>query len=179
MLRKIENINIKFIPHIFTKGHVQLVVGRNIYEYKKLRVDKNEYQDILTGCYTQPFKFTAGDKVYWLFEEAFFKDNDGLGPDDVKALILSRQRMQQQRIKRAKTITAAPELKEKLRRGVIPDDTKLLIWQRDSGKCVKCGLQSELQFDHIIPISVGGASTPENLQILCGRCNRIKSASIV
>jgi 5-methylcytosine-specific restriction endonuclease McrA len=40
-------------------------------------------------------------------------------------------------------------------------------------------LQSEFQYDHIIPVSVRGGSTEDNLQILCGPCNRRKGASIV
>jgi 5-methylcytosine-specific restriction endonuclease McrA len=64
-------------------------------------------------------------------------------------------------------------------RPAIPDDVKLFVWQRGQGACVKCGSNVELQFDYVIPVSLGGASTPENLQILCGPCNRTKSNSIV
>ncbi|MFC5731548.1 MULTISPECIES: HNH endonuclease [Nocardioides] len=32
-----------------------------------------------------------------------------------------------------------------------------------------------LEVDHIVPVSKGGLSTPENLQTLCWRCNRRKS----
>ena len=32
-----------------------------------------------------------------------------------------------------------------------------------------------LEVDHIVPLSRGGLSTPENLQTLCWRCNRSKS----
>jgi hypothetical protein len=32
-----------------------------------------------------------------------------------------------------------------------------------------------LEVDHIVPVSRGGLSTPENLQTLCWRCNRTKS----
>jgi len=180
MLSKIENINIYLEPHIFSsKGHVKIVLGRKIYEYKKFRLNNIEFRNFLLDCHSSPSKFTADGKVYWLFAGSFYKDNENLEEEDVRALIIARKRMQQQRIKRAKTITAGPELSEKLRRGVIPDDTKMLVWQRDRGKCVKCGSQSELQYDHIIPVATGGASSPKNLQILCGKCNRTKSVSVV
>ena len=53
----------------------------------------------------------------------------------------------------------------------IPKWIRLRVWDRDKGRCVKCGNYKNLQFDHIIPISKGGASTIENLQILCSKCN--------
>jgi 5-methylcytosine-specific restriction endonuclease McrA len=63
-------------------------------------------------------------------------------------------------------------------RGAIPDDLKQYVWQRDAGRCRHCGGQYELQYDHIIPVTIGGAMTPENLQILCGPCNRRKGAGL-
>jgi 5-methylcytosine-specific restriction endonuclease McrA len=63
-------------------------------------------------------------------------------------------------------------------RGAIPDDLKQFVWLRDGGRCRHCGNQYELQYDHIIPVAMGGATTTENLQILCGPCNRRKSAGL-
>jgi mannosyltransferase OCH1-like enzyme len=60
----------------------------------------------------------------------------------------------------------------------IPDDIKQFVWQRDKGKCVRCGKQENLEFDHIIPFSKGGSSTARNLQLLCTECNRDKSDKI-
>ena len=45
------------------------------------------------------------------------------------------------------------------------------VWERDGGRCVRCGAQQELQYDHIIPLSRGGADTAENLQLLCAPCS--------
>ena len=45
---------------------------------------------------------------------------------------------------------------------------------RAKGRCAACGIgRSEAAFhvDHIIPRSLGGETTPENLQALCSRCN--------
>lgn len=119
------------------------------------------------------------DEIYWLFDGKFYKDTENLSADEVKALLLTRKRMRKARINRAKTIASTPEMPvEGMRRGFIPEDVRLLVWERDAGQCTRCGSRNELQFDHIIPFSLGGSSTPDNLQILCGSCNRAKSNSV-
>lgn len=58
------------------------------------------------------------------------------------------------------------------------------IKKRDKHTCRNCAvsLAAEphllLEVDHIIPVSKGGLSTPENLQTLCWRCNRTKSNKV-
>ena len=64
------------------------------------------------------------------------------------------------------------------KREPIPQDIKDKVWNRDGGKCVLCGSQYNLEFDHIIPFSKGGATSYRNLQLLCETCNRKKSDSI-
>src|SRR3990172_7745496 len=64
-------------------------------------------------------------------------------------------------------------------RETIPDDVKMYVWKRDGGKCLKCGSQEKLEFDHIIPLSKGGSNTARNIQLLCEKCNRSKRDSIV
>ena len=64
------------------------------------------------------------------------------------------------------------------KREPIPEDVKFEVWRRDGGKCVICGSQKNLEFDHIIPFSKGGSSTARNLQLLCQDCNRHKSDKI-
>lgn len=60
----------------------------------------------------------------------------------------------------------------------IPQDVMDRVWNRDGGMCVKCGSMQNLEFDHIIPHSKGGANTYRNLQLLCEKCNRDKSNKI-
>ncbi|GAA5057917.1 TerD family protein [Nocardia callitridis] len=60
----------------------------------------------------------------------------------------------------------------------ISQEVKAEVWQRDGGKCVECGDGHYLEFDHIIPLSRGGATSATNLQILCRSCNRTKGARI-
>lgn len=52
------------------------------------------------------------------------------------------------------------------------------VWYRDDGKCVMCDATDYLEFDHIIPRSKGGATSVNNLQLLCRRCNSQKSDRI-
>jgi hypothetical protein len=62
---------------------------------------------------------------------------------------------------------------------LIPTSVKLEVWKRDKGKCVKCGSQDNLHFDHIIPYSKGGSSLViENIQILCACHNIAKKDKI-
>lgn len=59
------------------------------------------------------------------------------------------------------------------------------IKERDRHACLQCGVSVAaephllLEVDHIMPVSRGGLSTPENLQTLCWRCNRSKGAKVV
>lgn len=61
----------------------------------------------------------------------------------------------------------------------IPDRVKIFVWRRDQGRCVKCGDNENLEYDHIIPVSKGGSNTERNLQLLCMQCNRSKGSDIV
>jgi hypothetical protein len=62
---------------------------------------------------------------------------------------------------------------------LIPTSVKLEVWKRDKGRCVKCGSQDNLHFDHIIPYSKGGSSlVAENIQVLCARHNIEKKDKI-
>jgi hypothetical protein len=68
--------------------------------------------------------------------------------------------------------------KEKHRSRHITEQVKNAVWRRDEGKCVQCGSNESLEFDHIIPHSKGGANTKRNIQLLCESCNRKKSDKI-
>jgi hypothetical protein len=104
----------------------------------------------------------------------------GLDADEVHALLVSEQQRKRGRIARAQAMAAMgmqPQDQAR-RRDVIPTMLKQMVWMRDGGRCRQCGAQAELQFDHIIPVAMGGSSAAENLQSLCGPCNRRKSAGL-
>jgi len=81
-----------------------------------------------------------------------------------------------QQIQRQLNALKNTELAEIERRERISDDVRMFVWQRDQGKCVKCGNNERLEFDHIIPVVKGGSNTERNIQLLCERCNREKGA---
>jgi len=64
------------------------------------------------------------------------------------------------------------------KRPPIPSVIKQAVWKRDGGRCVECGTRKNLQFDHIIPLALGGANTLENIQLLCKECNMGKGVAI-
>jgi hypothetical protein len=63
-------------------------------------------------------------------------------------------------------------------RASIPRHVQREVWRRDQGRCVVCGTQERLEFDHIIPVSKGGANTVRNIELRCEHHNRSKGATI-
>jgi len=62
---------------------------------------------------------------------------------------------------------------------VIPSWVKQAVYKRDKGRCVICGADDELHFDHDLPYSLGGTGmSPQNIRILCARHNLSKGARI-
>lgn len=61
----------------------------------------------------------------------------------------------------------------------IPDNVKVIVWQRDGAKCVRCGATEYLEYDHIIPFSKGGSNSEMNIQLLCRKCNLAKGGELV
>ena len=64
------------------------------------------------------------------------------------------------------------------KRPPIPREVVDAVYRRDGARCVYCGSTENLQIDHIIPFSKGGATSLENLQLLCQKCNLEKSNKI-
>lgn len=52
------------------------------------------------------------------------------------------------------------------------------IFDRDGHICTTCGSENNLSIDHVLPVSMGGDSSDNNLQTLCFSCNSSKSNKI-
>lgn len=53
------------------------------------------------------------------------------------------------------------------------------IKSRKTARCFYCGIRaasSQIEFDHIVPLSKGGRHAADNLCVACQTCNRMKSA---
>lgn len=93
------------------------------------------------------------------------------------ALARELQRRKSRQLERAKDRLAVDGVIGP-RREPIPREIRRAVFDREGGCCVECGSRFDLQYDHIIPFAHGGATSVQNLQILCGDCNREKSDSI-
>lgn len=120
----------------------------------------------------------AGPRQWWWFAERFYCESENYTAKDVKALALERERRKTRVLGRAHDLMAIGANGGLRPRDPIPEDVKRVVFRRDGGRCVNCGSNELIQFDHIIPYSMGGSSTPENLQVLCANCNREKSGSL-
>ena len=72
------------------------------------------------------------------------------------------------------------ERREKLPRKTYKSADKMRFWQSRSGICICCAQPIEehqfnaAQLDHILPLSIGGTDTDENLALAHDGCNRSK-----
>ena len=80
-------------------------------------------------------------------------------------------------------------LYERRLRHPISDSVRWAVFERDGGRCQICGVKLHpkiewdtryeqriraFQVDHKVPLSKGGTSHIDNLQAVCGPCNRSK-----
>ena len=68
----------------------------------------------------------------------------------------------------------------RVERGRVSNAMRFSIYRRDGYRCRYCGASgnyTNLEIDHIYPISKGGKSEYSNLQTLCHRCNKAKGSS--
>lgn len=69
---------------------------------------------------------------------------------------------------------------KRVERAKVSNELRQEIFERDGYTCVNCGStkKESLEIDHIMPISKGGKTEPDNLQTLCHNCNIRKGNDI-
>ena len=103
--------------------------------------------------------------------------------EDIKQAVLKKERKKMIERETLDELIEAGKIfniytKKEGNRTTIPMDIASAVWNRDGGKCCFCSSKKNLEFDHIIPVSKGGATTFSNLQLLCKSCNITKSNNI-
>ncbi|MEQ8834926.1 MAG: HNH endonuclease signature motif containing protein [Miltoncostaeaceae bacterium] len=164
----------------FAAGYLRrsLVVGRRLFP----PVSRGRYRAMMAEQVERPVEVGRQERwVWWLYADRVWRDDEGLTGEQVMALVAERERRRRRRIDRAVDLMHAERAGQAPpagRREHIPEVLRREVFRRDGGRCTGCGTDELLQFDHIIPVALGGASTPENLQLLCAECNREKSDSL-
>ncbi len=178
MLRKdnsgcFKKSGIIFPSYCFISGNLQMEKSLSSFKYKRiLKIQEEEPYMLMED--------EERNKKWWMFKGEFYWENDGLTALQVKALAMEKLVKKEKKINRAVSMLENNMYDNNQHiREHIPDDVKIFVWNRDGGKCVKCGSNQNIEFDHIIPVSKGGSSTARNIQILCEPCNRSKSDSLI
>jgi 5-methylcytosine-specific restriction endonuclease McrA len=149
--------------------------GRKVME---LHWSRSQVEAALQTQTSEPVLMCCdGRRNLWHYLDGFWWDDDGLDAEDVKALVLQRKRQKEQKLHSARSLMRAEE-NGRPTRAHITDELRRAVYERDGGACVMCGSNFNIQYDHLLPVALGGATTVENLQILCADCNRRKSDSI-
>jgi hypothetical protein len=177
-MRADNNAHLVVLPSSFDglfTGRYAIKSGKRIldgrWKKKAITVVRSEQK-------TTPVKMLReGRRTLWYFHDKFYWDTDDLEVEDVKALVRRRERGLKQELQTAHSLMRAEANGRPARVGT-PTDVRRAVFERDGGRCVECGSNFDLQYDHILPVALGGATSVENLQILCADCNRRKSDSI-
>jgi 5-methylcytosine-specific restriction endonuclease McrA len=162
------------LPRMF-KGRYALQSGKRVLD---VRWKRPAYEAVKAAQQDNPAAMLRdGRRTLWYFHDCFYWEDEGLDADDVKALVYQRERRSQQKLQTARSLMRADQ-DGRPTRIPIPSEIRRAVFERDGGRCVECNSNFDLQYDHVLPVALGGATTVENLQLLCADCNRRKSDSL-
>ncbi len=142
----------------------------------------DKYNSLNPLVLESPFTSTQkeGYPRFWLFHNCLVETTGIFQSEEERSLIVKE--VVWKREKRFDRLSKLAQVDKSIQRAshreIIPEDVRMFVWQRDQGRCVQCASKENLEFDHIIPVSKGGANTARNIQLLCERCNRTKKDTI-
>ena len=176
MFKKVANGQFRSTGIIFTKYHFHVGKlkssrGYSPSQYQKFVGDQKQIPVALMDD-------LRNGNHYWAYQGEFYVENENFTAQEIQALVFEKKRKKERRVRKAVTLMEQESNLSNRERILIPDDVKIFVWKRDGGKCVKCGSNENIEFDHIIPFSLGGGNSARNLQLLCESCNREKGNSL-
>ena len=123
---------------------------------------------------------SIGSWQYCLYRGNIYKfDRAGYSDEEAVLQIIDLEDRERKRFERLKhQLSVASTMDGQAAREPIPEQVRIAVWRRDSGKCARCGSRERLEYDHIIPLSKNGSNTERNIELLCEQCNRQKSGNI-
>ena len=164
---------------------------------REIRLDLPVMSDVLVSQHERPTNMSSSAIFHkrlptsdeylavFLFKNQIFAAETEYVEDtsEEEALLLIKQKVYSDdaKLKRLRQEVDAMErvmVQVENKRKPIPETTKLIVYGRDEGKCVRCGSSQNLHFDHIIPVAKGGGNAENNIQLLCEYCNLQKSDRI-
>ena len=145
--------------------------------YEKNKAERDEVGAVRVG--TEGGGVSGGGRDLWWTPSGLFWTDPDMTADQVKLLVEDRKRRTDHKVDRLQKRAEHGESASGQRRESIPSDVRISVYERDGGRCANCGIDKDLQYDHIIPVAKGGGNSAENVQLLCGDCNRQKSDHIV
>jgi len=153
----------------------RLLIGKEVHSLGRMT---SEEWMIYVDQEIPVYLIKVASRTYWYRKQEVWWEDEGLNANQVYALILVKKENDTRRVDRATARVAHGLESDTSTRRPISDEVKQFVFVRDGGECVTCGSATEIQFDHIILIALGGSSEPENLQVLCGPCNRRKGSNL-
>ena len=159
-----------FTQYIFSNGNSTVTYSDD--DYKRCLENQNKAPTLVMID-------ESSNKRWWMYKNEFYWEDENYSKKEVNALIFEREHKKKKKINKAISLMSQEKIPNKNKREIVPEDVRLYVWNRDGGRCVKCGSQKKIEYDHIIPVSKGGSNTARNIQILCEECNRSKGDSLV
>lgn len=128
------------------------VIGRGASAIWNSLLLEGSRSDVIAASDRQPQHIPGSfrNRTVWLYRGEVFSAEPSLTTGETAALIFQQEVRKARAIKRALAAVNV-ERDDAGKRVPIPDEVKLFVWQRDQGRCVKCGEAANLEFDHVIP----------------------------
>ncbi|MCL2773745.1 MAG: HNH endonuclease [Oscillospiraceae bacterium] len=158
--------------------------------YRKMGLEVTENNDLILGIFNpidEKFVNTSAEDFLYNFItvsilKGHFQGNKGYSLD----MLPSYQNINLQKYEEnnnIENVKLSDKISKQKKSRNIPLSLRYQVLKRDNSKCVVCGRSVKdgviLHVDHIIPFSLGGLTTLDNLQTLCAECNIGKSNRIL